>query len=109
MFSSWKLSMHDASSPSVLSILSAYSPMNQIILALDSSLSRILIFVRILPGEVLDDNHGLLDHVIDLGLDEVEEGGDAAFYGLVHLHVTVASTNGSHRLSDKVHVDLKKT
>ena len=70
---------------------------------------QILVFVRILPGEVLDDNHGLLHHVIDLGLDEVEEGGDAAFYGLVHLHGTVASTNGSHRLSDKVHVDLKKT
>lgn len=51
----------------------------------------------------------LLDHVIYLGLDEVEEGGDAAFRDLLHLHVTVALTNGSHRLSDKLHVNLKKT
>ena len=70
---------------------------------------QIFLFVRTLPGEVLDDNHGLLDHVIDLGLDEVKEGGGAAFYGLVYLHVTVASTNGSHRLSAKLHVNLKKT
>lgn len=34
--------------------------------------------VRVLAEDVLDDDYGLLHHIVDFGLDEVEQGADAA-------------------------------
>ena len=37
-----------------------------------------LVFVWVLPEDVLDDHHRLLDDVVDLGLDQAEQGRHAA-------------------------------
>lgn len=34
--------------------------------------------VGVLAEDVLDDNDGLLHHIVDFGLDEVEQGADTA-------------------------------
>lgn len=36
------------------------------------------LLVRVLAENVLDDHDGLLHHVVDLGLNEVQQGADAA-------------------------------
>ena len=36
------------------------------------------LLVGVLAEDVLDDDDGLLDHVVDLGLDEVQQRADAA-------------------------------
>ena len=39
--------------------------------------------VGVLAEDVLDDHDGLLNHVVDLGLDEVEQRAHAALGGLL--------------------------
>lgn len=53
----------------------------------------------------LDDNDGLLHHVVDLGLDKVQQRADTALCGLLHLDGT--ATNGTHRLAHKVHIHFR--
>lgn len=41
------------------------------------------ILVRVLAEDVLDDHNGFLDHVVDLGLDEVEQRAHTALCRLL--------------------------
>lgn len=41
------------------------------------------LLVGILPEDVPDDHNGLLDNVVDLGLDEIQQGAHAALCGLL--------------------------
>jgi hypothetical protein len=52
----------------------------------------------------LDDDDGLLDDIVDLGLDEVEERRDAALGGPVHAHGN--ATNGADCAPHKLDVHL---
>jgi len=49
------------------------------------------VLVRVLAEDVPDDHDGLLDHVVDLGLDQVQQGADAALSGLLERNGAEAS------------------
>merc|ERR1719494_1505970 len=63
-----------------------------------------LVLVGVLAEDVLDHHHRLLHHVVDLGLDQVKQGGHTPLSTLLHLDCT--STNGSNRFANKVDIDL---
>ena len=85
----------------------AYSPIIQIILALASSVQVLtqsvddeLVLVEALPEDVLDDHDGLLHHIVDLGSDEVEQGGHAA------LDFDGAAADSSHGFTHEIYVNF---
>ena len=41
------------------------------------------LLVGVFAEDVLNDHDGLLDNVVDLGLDEVQQGADTALCGLL--------------------------
>lgn len=51
-----------------------------------------------------DDNDGLLDNIVDFGLNELDQRGHTLLGRLFDLNG--ASADGSHRFAHKVHVDL---
>ena len=63
-----------------------------------------LVAIRELPEDVLDDDHSLLHHVVDLGLDELEQHVDAALGGALELDR--ATADGSHRTTYEFDVHL---
>mmetsp|Transcript_37558 Transcript_37558/g.81412 ORF Transcript_37558/g.81412 Transcript_37558/m.81412 type:complete len:424 (-) Transcript_37558:321-1592(-) len=63
-----------------------------------------LVVVGVLAEDVLDHHDGLLHHVVDLGLDELQQHVDAALRRLVQLDG--APSNGTHAPTDKLDVDL---
>lgn len=54
--------------------------------------------VWVLAENVPDDHNGLLDHIVDLGLDQVQQGADAALSRLLGEEHDV-----SHRIKKKTH------
>ena len=45
-----------------------------------------LVFVRVFPENVLDDDDGFLDYIVDLGLDQVKQCAYAPLCSLLNLH-----------------------
>ena len=63
-----------------------------------------LVAIRELPEDVLDDDHSLLHHVVDLGLNQLKQHVDAAFGS--SLEFDGAAPNGANRPPDEFDVDL---
>lgn len=63
-----------------------------------------LVLVRVLPEDVLDDDDRFLDDVVHLGLDQVEQGRDAALGG--RLDFDRAAADRADGLSDEVDIDF---
>ena len=55
---------------------------------------------------VLDDLNSLQHHIVDLGLDQIQQGGDASLSTLLYLDST--SANSPDRLPDKVTSNLRE-
>ena len=60
--------------------------------------------VRVSSEDVLDDNDSLLNHIVDLGLDELQQHIDAAL--CCPFQTDGASANRTHTAPDKVHIHL---
>ena len=54
----------------------------------------VLVAVGVLAEDVLDDDDGLLDHVVDLRLDQLDKGRHTLLGGL--LHFDGAAADGAH-------------
>ena len=65
-----------------------------------------LVPVGVLAEDVLDDHHRLLHHVVDLGLDELQQHLDAPLRGTLQLDGTAADS--AHTLAHEVHVHFRR-
>mmetsp|Transcript_15997 Transcript_15997/g.41525 ORF Transcript_15997/g.41525 Transcript_15997/m.41525 type:complete len:1014 (+) Transcript_15997:689-3730(+) len=63
-----------------------------------------LVLVGVPAEDVLDHDDGLLDDVVDLGLDQLQQDIDAALRGALQGHS--AAPDGANRLAHEVHVHL---
>jgi hypothetical protein len=63
-----------------------------------------LIFVGVATEDILDNNNGLLDDVVDLGLDQVKKDVYALLSGTLKLNGT--TSNGTDSLADELNIDF---
>jgi len=59
---------------------------------------------RLFKEYYLDNNDRLLDHIVDLGVDEIQEHIDTSLRGFVNHNS--AAANGTHSLAHEIDVDL---
>lgn len=52
----------------------------------------------------LDNDDGFLDDIVDLGLNQFEQGRDTPLSGRFDLDCQ--TTNGAHCLADKIHINF---